>query len=101
MKHFQEWVCETQVEYMISVSRLSRNSALKRAISGIGLVSVISRRLNWWRVFSDWKVSVFLFPKSMWEAFLNQIQKTYAIICVRYGVFRRQIEGCSFKERRG
>ena len=41
MERFREWVCETQVENSNAVSRLSRNSALKRRISDVSPVSVM------------------------------------------------------------
>ena len=59
MERFREWVCETQVENSEAVSRLSRTSALKRRISDVSPVSVMCRYLNWWRVFSDWKIPIF------------------------------------------
>ena len=41
MERFREWVCETQVENSDAVSRLSRNSALKRRVSDVSPVSVM------------------------------------------------------------
>lgn len=41
MERFREWICETQVENNLFVSRLSRNSALKRRISDVSPVSVV------------------------------------------------------------